>query len=241
MNKEILTVKENKPITETVYEMVLSGCSPMLPGQFVEILLPGFSLRRPFSAAEYKDGKLTIYYKLMGRGTESMTAIKKGQKIDALTGLGKGFSLSHTDHPILIGGGVGIAPLFFLARLLSEREKNVKILLCGRSKKDIFNIKEFKKYGEVLIATDDGSLGLKGNAVDITKEIMHHADFYYACGPMPMLKGLSKLNIKGELSLEAHMGCGFGACMGCSIETTNGPKRVCKEGPVFSSDELILN
>lgn len=240
MKKEILKVQSNERLTDTIYEMKLSGCSSMLPGQFVELLIPGFSLRRPFSVAEYSKGIITIIYKVTGRGTEEMTAIKKNAKIDTLTGLGRGFSLSGSEHPLLIGGGIGIAPLIYLARVLYEREKSVKILLCGRCKNDLIKQEELKKYGEVFYATDDGSCGFKGNALEAAQSLFKQTDHYYACGPMPMLKALAKNNNKGELSLEAHMGCGFGACMGCSIETTEGPKRVCKEGPVFLASELLF-
>ncbi|NLT17924.1 MAG: dihydroorotate dehydrogenase electron transfer subunit [Clostridiales bacterium] len=240
MKKEILKVLSNEKLTETIFEMRLSGSSPMLPGQFVELLIPGFSLRRPFSVAEYDKGILTIIYKVMGRGTEEMSTIKKNTKIDTLTGLGRGFSLSGSEHPLLIGGGIGIAPLIYLARVLYEREKSVKILLCGRCNNDLIKQEEIGKYGEVFFATDDGSCGFKGNALEAAQSLFKQTDHYYACGPMPMLKALATNNKKGELSLEAHMGCGFGACMGCSIQTTDGPKRVCKEGPVFQAGEVIF-
>lgn len=240
MNKELLTVLTNESLTASVWEMTLSGCSLMLPGQFMEMLIPGYSLRRPFSVAEYNDGTVKVLYKILGRGTEAMTKILPEEKIDTLTGLGRGFSLSKSDYPFLIGGGIGIAPLLYLARVLHEREKIIKILLCGRCEKDLIKMKEFEKFGEVFLATDDGSCGMKGNAVEVAKNILKYSDYYYACGPMPMLKGLSEYNKNGEISLEAHMGCGFGACMGCSIQTTQGPKRVCKEGPVFPAGELIF-
>ena len=242
MKKELLTVLSNEKLNGDNYIMKLSGASYMKPGQFVEMLLPGFTLRRPFSVSDYENGILQIVYKVVGRGTEYMVDIKKGAIIDTLTGLGNGFTISPTANiHVLVGGGIGIAPLYYLAKEMHKKNLNIKVILCARSKNDLFFTEEFKKWGEVILATDDGSLGIHGNAITALEGQITSADYYYTCGPEPMLKALSKKYPNGEHSLEAIMGCGFGACMGCTIKTKQGFKRICKEGPVFNATDIIID
>lgn len=241
MKKEFLTVISNEKIGKDTYKMRLSGASYMVPGQFVEMLIPGYTLRKPFSVNDYEDGILQIAYKIVGCATKHMTTIKKGEVIDTLTCLGTGFDYSNVKKPIIIGGGIGIAPLYYLAKELMKAGHKTKIVLCARTKDEIFFIEEFKKLGEVILATDDGSCGICGNALDAVLDIITEDSFYYSCGPEPMLKAIAKKYRNGEVSLEAIMGCGFGACMGCSIPTRKGSQRVCKEGPVFKSEDVFLD
>lgn len=239
MKQEILTVISNKKLNDSTFELKLSGVTEnMLAGQFIEIKLPQKYLRRPFSVADYSNGTLTILYKVLGLGTEIMTEIKAGERLDVLTGLGNVFDLMKTQSPVLVGGGIGVAPMYYLARSFCEKGIKPTLILGFRNKQEAFYIEEFSKFANVIIATDDGSLGVKGNALDVIKTL-EKVDFYYACGPMVMLRALSNYSVCGQVSLEARMGCGFGACMGCSIKTTNGFKRVCKEGPVFGAEEVI--
>ncbi len=239
MKQEILTVISNKKLNNTTYEMVLGGVTEeMEPGQFVEIKVPPKFLRRPFSIADFEEGRLTVLYKVVGGGTELMTKMKDGEKLDVLTGLGNLFDMSKTKKPLLIGGGIGIAPMLGLAKAFSRKGIRPTVILGFRSQSEFCCLAEFESVADVIIATDDGSYGIKGNALDALKTL-GDVDYYYACGPMVMLKAIAAYSKRGELSLEARMGCGFGACMGCSIKTTGGFKRVCKEGPVFSAEEII--
>ena len=239
MKQELLRVVKNSKLNDSIYVMQLDGVSEnMQSGQFVEIALPGKFLRRPFSVADYENGVLTVLYKVVGGGTEQMTKIKVGEKLDVLTGLGNTFDLGKTQSPILLGGGIGVAPIYGLSKAFNRNGIKPTAILGFRNKSEIFYREEFEKLANVIICTDDGSEGLKGNAVDALKKL-GGADYYYACGPMVMLKALSSSFKNGQVSLEARMGCGFGACMGCSIKTVNGNKRVCKEGPVFSAEEVI--
>ena len=239
MIKEKVKIISNNRLSDGVYELVLEGASQVDCGQFIELTIPGFYLNRPFSVANYEDGKLTVLYKILGEGTLAMTALKEGTYLDMINGLGNGFLVDKADKPLLVGGGIGIAPLYYLAKELVKRGKKPTIVLGYRTKNEVFYLKEFEKLGVTMVATDDGSLGLKGNVLTVIKASEIDFDYYYACGPMVMLNALKSYSTKGEISLEARMGCGFGACMGCSIMTTSGTKRVCKEGPVFDAGEVI--
>ncbi|HHX49025.1 MAG TPA: dihydroorotate dehydrogenase electron transfer subunit [Clostridiales bacterium] len=242
MKKEVMTVVKNVEIADKLYLLVLSGASYLAPGQFLQIKVPEYTLRRPFCAADYdeKNDFLSIIYKVVGGGTKAMTKFEVGQKIDVLNCLGNGFDLSKTKKPLLIGGGVGIVPLFYLAKELKKQGHEIISVLGYPCKDQCFFLEEFSKLGKVYISTDDGSLGVKGNVLDILKTEDIEYDEFFACGPPIMLKALSSWNSNGQVSLESKMGCGFGACMGCSIKTTKGYKRVCKEGPVFKIDEVIF-
>jgi dihydroorotate dehydrogenase electron transfer subunit len=212
------------------------------PGGFVEISLDGLFLRRPISVCDFDEGRLTLVYKIVGKGTEQIAGLQVGTKIDVLTGLGNGFdtTLCHS-HALLVGGGVGVPPLYRLTRNLIAEGKQVSVVLGFNTQAEIFYADEFRKVGaEVIVATADGSQGIKGFVTDAIRQTGIDFDYFYACGPLPMLKALSEATDKpGELSLEERMGCGFGICMGCSIQTASGAKRVCKEGPVFKKEDVI--
>lgn len=224
---------------------------PIRPGQFVEIAVPGRYLRRPISVCDYADGVLTIIYKVVGVGTDAMSRWQAGQQVDLLVGLGNGYDLTQAgERPLLIGGGVGVPPLYMLARVLREQGKQVRVILGFNTKDEVFYEEEFRALGcEVEVTTADGSHGTKGFVTDAVMEQGtksqeprlngHCSTYYYACGPLPMLKAVMKhWGDGGEVSMEERMGCGFGACMGCSIQTTEGPKRVCKDGPVFRARSI---
>lgn len=242
MKNIILEVKQNQKIADGIYKMILAGdVGKLVSGQFMEISLDGFYLRRPFSLADFDNHCVTILYKVLGNGTEYMTTLKIGAKLDCLTELGNGFNLDKSQKPLLVGGGIGIAPLYKLAKDFVQRGITPIIALGYKNKAEAFYIDEFKALGEVIVSTDDGSVGYCGNIVEAIKAEQNlDYDFLYACGPMIMLSSVAKLKTEGELSLEARMACGFGACMGCSINTANGVKRVCKDGPVFKSSEVIF-
>ncbi|MDR0697508.1 MAG: dihydroorotate dehydrogenase electron transfer subunit [Christensenellaceae bacterium] len=240
MKNVFLTVKENRPLTNDFYKMVLEGeCSGHTAGMFVNIKLQDFTLRRPFGIADADNHSITLLYKVVGLGTKYMTTLQNGVIIDVLTCLGNGFNLGKASKPLLIGGGTGIAPLFKLAKELKSKYPN--IILGFRTHEDVCMIHEFSEFGNVHVTTDDGSYGYKGNVLSYLKSTGIVYDYYYACGPLVMLKNLTSIDKNGELSLESRMGCGFGACMGCSIKTKSGYKRVCKEGPVFNASEVIFD
>lgn len=229
-------------LTDTVFEMTLRGdCSAFtMPGQFAEISIPGLYLRRPISVCDIEGNRLTLVFKTVGKGTDAMARMTPGTELDLLTGLGKGFdTLRCCSTALLAGGGVGVPPLYLLARKLIADGKKVKVALGFNTADEIFYADKFRNLGaEVEIATVDGSSGTKGFVTDaIRNPGMQGFDFWYACGPLPMLSALGReLDCeKGEVSMEERMGCGFGACMGCTIDTPWGPKRVCKEGPVFDA------
>ncbi len=213
------------------------------PGQFVNIEVEGQFLRRPISVCDWERGKLTLLYNVVGDGTEKMSLWKPGRKVNILAPLGNGFDVNKGgDRPLLIGGGIGIAPLYWLAKELVKNGKHPVIVLGFNSASDISWENEFRSIvPEVHIATATGDYGTKGFVTDV-EEVRHAEDFsrYYACGPMPMLRALGKgLSIPGELSLDERMACGFGACMCCSVSTRDGAKRICKDGPVFTAEELM--
>lgn len=242
MKKGLFSIQENKQLTETVYRMVLAGDTSAItkPGQFVNIALEGFYLRRPISVCDWKDGELTILYKVVGQGTQHMSTLQVGDKLDLLTGLGNGYDVTRSgDTPLLIGGGVGVPPLYALAKWLMKQGSKPTVILGFQQKSEAFYLKEFEDLGiEVIVTTVDGSLGISGFVTDAMNEI--EASYLYTCGPEPMLHAVyDKSNCDGQFSFEERMGCGFGACMGCSCETIYGSKRICKEGPVLEKGEIL--
>jgi len=242
MKQGIFKIKENKALTPLVYRMVLEGdCSAVTaPGQFVNVRLPELYLRRPISVCNVDGNTLTLVYKCVGKGTEAMSRMEQGTELDLLTGLGNGYELSVSgDRPLLLGGGVGVPPLYLLARRLVEQGKEPAVILGFNTAEEIFYRDEFEALGiRVYVTTADGSAGIRGFVTDAMKELDY--TYFYACGPLPMLKALYRAaKGSGQLSLEERMGCGFGACMGCSMETADGFKRICKDGPVFRKEALL--
>lgn len=236
-------IKSNQQIAKNVYEMVLEGDTTYIvrPGQFINIELDGCYLRRPISVCDYDDKTITIIYKVVGNGTEKMATFEEGQILDILTGLGNGFEVKRSgEKPLLIGGGVGTPPMYNLCKKLVEQGKNPVVVLGFGNVDDVFYEEKFKEMGvEIHISTVDGSYGVKGFVTDIVKDLKDYT-YYYTCGPKNMLKAVyDTATTDGELSFEEKMGCGFGACMGCTCETTKGNKRICKEGPVLKKEEII--
>ena len=242
MKNVILEISENRKISDDIYLMTLKGDLSEIknPGEFVEIKLDNYYLRRPISVFDFNKEELKLLYKVLGHGTRDMTSFEKGTKLEVLVGLGNGFIDLDAKNPVLIAGGIGIAPMYALAKKFNELGIKPTLVYGGQSAKDLVLLDEFKKLCNVYPTTDDGSLGYKGNPVGFLRETETLRDKYYACGPQIMLKFLKEYNDCGYLSLEARMGCGFGACMGCSIQTTKGTKRVCKEGPIFLASEVIF-
>ncbi len=235
-------IKSNKKLTDSIFEMVLEGDTSSItaPGQFINIKLDGFYLRRPISICDYSDETITIIYKVVGEGTEVMSKMSSGEKLDVLCGLGNGFDTSKSlDKPVLIGGGVGVPPMYNLCKKLIAEGKKVSVILGFNKKDEIFYENEFKKLGaEVKVTTVDGSYGIKGFVTDALKNTEY--SYFYTCGPMPMFKAIESTVItSGQYSFEERMGCGFGACMGCSCKTKYGNKRICKDGPVLTREEII--
>ena len=241
MKQLTFEIKTNEQIAKNVYRMQLCGdTTGILPGQFVNIRVEGQFLRRPISVCNIADGILTIIYKVVGVGTEAMSHLPVGTQLDVLTVLGNGYDLSKAGNaPLLVGGGVGVPPMYMLARQLREIGTNVRVILGFNTKDEVFYEEEFRALGcDVTVTTVDGSHGVKGF---VTNALDGKQSYYYTCGPLPMIKALLQTaGTHGEVSMEERMGCGFGACMGCTIQTTQGPKRVCKEGPVFPAEILIL-
>lgn len=242
MRQVIFNIQSNDCIAKNVYRMQLAGdTTGIRPGQFVNIRIEGQFLRRPISVCNITDGVLTIIYKVVGVGTEAMSKLPVGTQLDILTVLGNGYDLSKAgDRPLLVGGGVGVPPMYMLARQLREMGKEVKVILGFNTKDEVFYEDEFCALGcDVTVTTVDGSHGVNGF---VTNAVDGRQSYYYTCGPLPMIKALLQaIGTNGEVSMEERMGCGFGACMGCSIQTTQGTKRVCKEGPVFPAEILMLN
>ena len=241
MKQRLFEIQSNEQIAKNVYRMQLCGdTAGILPGQFVNIRVQGQFLRRPISVCNIADGILTIIYKVVGVGTEAMSHLPVGTQLDVLTVLGNGYDLTKAgDAPLLVGGGVGVPPMYMLARQLREAGKKVRVILGFNTKDEVFYEEEFRALGcDVTVTTVDGSHGVKGF---VTNALDGKQSYYYTCGPLPMIKALLQAaGTNGEVSMEERMGCGFGACMGCTIQTTKGPKRVCKEGPVFAASELLL-
>ena len=241
MKQSIFTILSNTALTDSVYKMVLSGDTSAITncGQFVNIQLDGMFLRRPISVCDYDEKTLTIVYKVVGKGTEAMSKMTEGTKLDILTGLGNGYDLSLAgDKPVLLGGGVGVPPMYNLAKKLRAMGKEVTVILGFNTQSEIFYEEEFKALGcTVTVTTVDGSYGTKGFVTDALPE---DYTYFYTCGPEPMLKAVYKATrTSGEMSFEERMGCGFGACMGCSCKTLTGYKRICKEGPVMKKEEIL--
>ena len=235
-------IKSNKKLTDSIFEMVLSGDTSSItaPGQFINIRLDGFFLRRPISICDYDENTITIIYKVVGEGTEEMSKMNSGERLDVLCGLGNGFDTSKSlKKPVLIGGGVGVPPMYNLCKKLINEGKSVTVILGFNKKEEIFYEDEFKKLGaDVKVTTVDGSYGVKGFVTDALKETEY--SYFYTCGPMPMFKAIeATATTSGQYSFEERMGCGFGACMGCSCKTKYGNKRICKDGPVLEREEII--
>ena len=242
MKQSIFEITENAALTKSVFRMRLSGDTSDITasGQFVNIKLDGFFLRRPISVCDAEAGVLTLVYKVVGKGTEYMSKMAVGKKLDILTGLGNGYNLSKSGNaPLLVGGGVGVPPLYRLAKELIALGKSVTVILGFNTKDEVFYENEFKELGaNVIVATVDGSYGVKGFVTDAMKNVSY--TYFYSCGPEPMLKALYNASVSdGEMSFEERMGCGFGACMGCSCKTVSGNKRICKEGPVLAKEDII--
>ena len=244
MKKSLFTVEHTRQLTADTYEMILSGDTSAItaPGQFVNLDLPGHFLRRPISICNWTDEALMLLVKVVGEGTKDLVRSVPGTELDVLSGLGNGFDISKAgEHPVLAGGGIGIAPLYGLAQRMLDAGMQPTIALGFRTAKDVYYLDEFVKLGcRLLIATEDGSMGTRGFVTDCIKAVPE-CDYVFTCGPLPMLKAVHSLpQLKdGQFSFEARMGCGFGACMGCTIPTTDGYKRVCKDGPILYKEEIV--
>ena len=241
MKQSLFEIVENTALTRDVYKMVLVGDTSAVTasGQFVNIQLDGLYLRRPISVCDCEGDNLTLLYKVVAKGTEQMSKMREG-KLDVLTGLGNGYDLTKSGNkPLLIGGGVGVPPLYMLCKKLVAEGKEVSVILGFNTKDEIFYEEEFKALGvKVFVTTVDGSYGIKGFVTEAMKEIDY--SYFYTCGPEPMLKAIySASTTSGQFSFEERMGCGFGACMGCSCKTVTGYKRICKEGPVLEKEEIL--
>lgn len=242
MKQGFYTVEENEKIARDVFLMKLSGDTSAIvrPGQFINIKLDGFYLRRPISVCDYDDTSITIIYKTVGNGTEAMSELKCGAVLDVLTGLGNGFDTSKSGFsPLLIGGGMGVAPMYNLCKTLVKEGKSPVVVNGFNSVDDVYFEQEFKELGvSVYVTTADGSYGAKGFVTDVTKNI--DCTYFYTCGPMSMFKAVeATAKTSGQFSFEERMGCGFGACMGCTCKTKYGNKRICKDGPVLEREEII--
>ena len=243
MKKSLYTIAGNSLIASKTYKMVLEG-DAVAEGEFVDISIPGFYLRRPLSICDKEEGRLTVVYKVVGEGTKVLSEMGVGTVLEVLTGLGKGFDPEACKaSALLVGGGLGVPPLYLLAKELKARGKKVTAVLGFNKAEEIILVDEFRRVcDEVVISTADGSVGVKGFVTDAIREMAGRAghDYFYTCGPMVMMKAVcAVLDEPGEASLEERMGCGAGFCYGCSIQTKNGPRRVCKDGPVFKKEELI--
>ncbi len=240
MKQTIFKITENVALTSSVMRMKLKGdTADILPGQFVNIKLEGLYLRRPISVCDVEGDILTIIYKIVGRGTEQMSQMTEGE-LDLLTGLGNGYDLTTAgDTPLLLGGGVGVPPMYMLAKELIAQDKKVSVILGFNTKDEVFCEEDFKALGaDVTVTTADGSYGVKGFVTDPMKEMEY--SYFYTCGPEPMLRAVYNTSVtEGQFSFEERMGCGFGACMGCSCKTLYGNKRICKDGPVLRKEEII--
>ena len=239
MRQSIFTVSDNREIAPGVYRMALAGDTSAItrPGQFIDIALEGLFLRRPISVCDWDEGGLVIIYRVVGKGTDRMSALAPGATLDALTGLGNGYDVAACpDDTVLAGGGVGVPPLYALAKALVNAGKHPAAVLGFNRADEVFYEAEFRALGvPVTVTTVDGSAGAKGFVTDA----MPDGAYACACGPEPMLRAVHAKARGGQFSFEARMGCGFGACMGCTIQTANGPKRVCKDGPVLRYEEIV--
>ena len=242
MKQSIFTIKENVALTDTVYKMVLVGDTSDITncGQFVNIKLDGLFLRRPISVCDCVGDALTLIYKVVGVGTEQMSRMSAGVTLDVLTGLGNGYDTSLSgENPLLLGGGVGVPPMYMLCKKLIAEGKRVSVILGFNTKGEVFYENEFRALGaNVSVTTVDGSYGTRGFVTDVMKDMSY--SFFFTCGPEPMLKAVYRTSVtSGQFSFEERMGCGFGACMGCSCKTITGYKRICKEGPVMKKEEIL--
>ena len=242
MDQQFCTILENTPLTELVWKMRLQADTSAItaPGRFVNLKLDGLYLRRPISICDWDEGSLTLIYKVVGTGTEQMTRLQPGAVIDTLVNLGNGYDTSKSGNaPLLIGGGVGVPPMYGLAKRLAQEGKQVSVILGFNTKEEIFYEEEFKALGvNVHVATADGSYGTKGFVTDVMKDLSY--SYFFTCGPMPMFKAIEKVAVtSGQYSFEERMGCGFGACMGCTCKTKYGNKRICKDGPVLEREEIV--
>lgn len=237
-NYQILS---NVALTNDVYKMVLDGDTRYItaPGQFINIRLEGKFLRRPISVCDYDDKSITIIYKIVGEGTEQLSKLESGEVLDVLTGLGNGYDITKSTKPLLIGGGVGVPPMYNLAKALLADGQKPTVVLGFNTKSEIFYEDEFKALGcNTFVTTVDGSYGIKGFVTDAMTDLDY--DYFYTCGPLPMFKAVyNATSTSGQFSFEERMGCGFGACMGCSCKTKYGNKRICKDGPVLVKEEII--
>ena len=236
------TVASNRPLAQNIFEMRLAGNGGSIksPGQFVSLKLPEKYLRRPISVCDADTESITLIYKVLGRGTEEMTRFPQGMELDVLTGLGNGFDVSKSgDRPLLIGGGVGLPPMYMLAKRLISAEKRPVVIIGANTRSEVFYENEFRELGvQTVITTADGSRGIRGLVTDAMDGI--DFDSIFACGPEPMLKAVyERSDAPAQLSFEERMGCGFGACMGCSCMTKYGAKRICRDGPVLHREEIV--
>ena len=241
MKDTFFTIKENLKIAKNVYKMTLAGDTSAIknPGEFINIRLEGFYLRRPISVYDVSDSAVTIIYKVVGKGTQAMSRMAVGERLQVLTGLGNGYDLSLSgERPLLIGGGVGVPPMYLLAKRLLDQGKRVSVILGFNTEEEVFGEDAFKALGcDVTVTTVDGSRGVKGFVTDALPDSY---TYFYTCGPEPMLKAVYKATAtSGQFSFEERMGCGFGACMGCSCKTITGYKRICKDGPVLKKEEIL--
>lgn len=242
--QEIFTIISNERVAQKTWRMVLKGNTSrfITPGQFANIALAGKYLRRPISVCDYDKDTLMLLYDVVGDGTAQMSEMKSGEDLNILTGLGNGFNIDiECTRPVLIGGGIGVAPLLNLAKALREAGREPEVVLGFNTAADVVLEKELQELGfRTIVTTADGSYGIKGFVTDALRDENMIYDYFYACGPLPMMRALcNELPIEGQLSLDERMACGFGICMCCSLETRNGAKRICKDGPVFYKDELI--
>ena len=244
MDKKVYTITDNALVATGTYRLVLSG--EVTDGEFVHLDIPGYYLRRPLSLCDVEDGKLTLLYKTVGEGTRALAALPAGTQVSVLTGLGKGFNADACQrNALLVGGGMGTAPLLLLARRLKAQGKHVTAILGFNTREEIVLRKEYEALCDtVLLTTVDGSEGIRGFVTDAMKERAGQDgfafDYFYTCGPMVMMRAVCRmLDIPGEASLEERMGCGAGFCYGCSIQTAQGPARVCKDGPVFKKEDIL--
>ena len=241
MREQTFCIEGQRPLAPGVYELRLNGDVSAItaPGQFVNLKLDGFFLRRPLSVCDVLPGKLILIYKVVGHGTDALSRMAPGRELSVLTGLGNGYDLSPAGNaPLLIGGGGGIPPLYYLAKQLIQAGKPVAAVLGFNTAREVFYEDEFRALGcRVTVATVDGSRGVKGFVTDALPEVY---SYFYTCGPEPMLKAVYRATVTGgQFSFEERMGCGFGACMGCSCKTVTGSKRICREGPVLRKEEIL--
>ena len=241
MNQMRMTLTENRPLAEGIRRLTLTGegLEEQRPGQFLNIRLNGLFLRRPISVCDWEPGQVTVIYRVVGRGTEQLAAMRPGETLDVLTGLGNGYDLAPAGaSPLLIGGGVGVPPLYLLARRLREQGREVTAVLGFRTAKEVFAAEDFRTLGcRVTVTTEDGSEGIRGF---VTGALPENYSYFYTCGPEPMLRAVFRATkTSGQFSFEERMGCGFGACMGCTCRTVTGGKRICREGPVLRKEEIL--